>query len=334
VRSETCDPAATDATSPVSLTHTSFYANILTFSMGSCAVSEGPTLPPPGWYPDPSGSPVQRYWDGTAWTAGEAPTATAPQRPPRNGFGVAALILGIIGVLTGIIPFFFWLAVILGIIGLILGFVGRGRAKRGEATNGTMALWGIITSAVAVVLSIVGLVILVGAFEELDEDLSGTETTVPSAAETSAPAQEDEPATEEPPAPEGAGFGDTVRDGQFEFTVTGIQPPVETVGEDFLAEEAQGQFIIVRVTVTNVGDEARTLDASSQYLYDADGRRYETSSALFTLEDADKVFLENINPGNTVTDAPLLYDVPDGFVPVSIELHDSPFSGGVTVTLS
>jgi hypothetical protein len=97
----------------------------------------------------------------------------------------------------------------------------------------------------------------------------------------------------------------------FEFTVTGIQPPVETVGEDFLAEEAQGQFIIVRVTVTNVGDEARTLHASSRYLYDADGRRFETSSALFTLEDADKVFLENINPNNTVADAPLLYDVPE-----------------------
>lgn len=86
---------------------------------------------------------------------------------------------------------------------------------------------------------------------------------------------------------------------------------METVGEDFLAEEAQGQFIIVRVTVTNVGDEARTLHASSRYLYDADGRRFETSSALFTLEDADKVFLENINPNNTVADAPLLYDVPE-----------------------
>ena len=22
-------------------------------------------LPPPGWYPDPSGAPEKRYWDGT-----------------------------------------------------------------------------------------------------------------------------------------------------------------------------------------------------------------------------------------------------------------------------
>jgi hypothetical protein len=86
--------------------------------------------------------------------------------------------------------------------------------------------------------------------------------------------------------------------------------------------------------VTNVGDEARTLDSSSQYLYDAEGRKYETSSAIFTLPDFDKAFLENVNPGNTVTDAPLLYDVPDGFVPASIELHESLFFGGVTVALT
>ncbi|WP_225731246.1 MULTISPECIES: DUF2510 domain-containing protein [unclassified Nocardia] len=24
---------------------------------------------PPGWYPDLTGAPIQRYWDGTKWTA-------------------------------------------------------------------------------------------------------------------------------------------------------------------------------------------------------------------------------------------------------------------------
>ena len=28
----------------------------------------GAPAAPPGWYPDPGGSPQQRYWDGTRWT--------------------------------------------------------------------------------------------------------------------------------------------------------------------------------------------------------------------------------------------------------------------------
>jgi hypothetical protein len=27
-----------------------------------------PTGPPPGWFPDPTGTGKQRYWDGSAWT--------------------------------------------------------------------------------------------------------------------------------------------------------------------------------------------------------------------------------------------------------------------------
>jgi Septum formation len=98
--------------------------------------------------------------------------------------GMAALILGMVGLLAGIFPVFFWVAGILGIIGLIIGIIGRGRVKRGEATNGTIALWGIITSGVAVVVSIIGAVTLVGLFADLDEERSaGTETTVSPSAE-------------------------------------------------------------------------------------------------------------------------------------------------------
>ena len=130
---------------------------------------------------------------------------SAAQRAPRNGPGIAALILGIIGVLSavvlgiigvlsGLVPFFFWVAGILGIVGLFLGLIGYGRFQRSEASNGTMALWGIVTSAVAaVVVSIVGAVILVGVFADLGGEASvETENTASPAAETSAPAQADD----------------------------------------------------------------------------------------------------------------------------------------------
>jgi hypothetical protein len=34
--------------------------------------------PPPGWYPDPSGRPVQRYFDGRTWTVYRGAPGTPP----------------------------------------------------------------------------------------------------------------------------------------------------------------------------------------------------------------------------------------------------------------
>ncbi len=45
-------------------------------------------LPPPGWYPDPAGTPAERYWDGNAWSqvTREAPQpAAAPNLPVAHG---------------------------------------------------------------------------------------------------------------------------------------------------------------------------------------------------------------------------------------------------------
>ncbi len=177
----------------------------------------GDQAPPAGWYPDegvdaPAGQ--QRYWDGSAWTEHTiAPTGpayqAAVQQAPRNGLGIAALILGIVGVVIGIIPFFFWVAGILGVIGLILGFVGRGRARRGEATNGTMALWGIITSAVAVVVSIVGLVILI-AWADLEFWVGPEDTASPAAENTGSPDETSAPTQAQETAPPGAGEVDVL----------------------------------------------------------------------------------------------------------------------------
>ncbi|WP_435284602.1 DUF2510 domain-containing protein [Streptomyces koelreuteriae] len=44
--------------------------------------------PPPGWYPDPHGPHLERWWDGTAWTEHRrAPGGTAGPVPPPPGGG-------------------------------------------------------------------------------------------------------------------------------------------------------------------------------------------------------------------------------------------------------
>lgn len=75
---------------------------------------------------------------------------------PRNGMGIAALVLGLFALLLS------WTiigGIIFGLLALIFGLLGRGRAKRGEATNGGMSIAGLVLGVVGALISI-GLVVL------------------------------------------------------------------------------------------------------------------------------------------------------------------------------
>ncbi|MEZ0156501.1 DUF4190 domain-containing protein [Streptomyces althioticus] len=77
------------------------------------------------------------------------PTGTGER---RNGFGIAALVLGIVGVLL------FWTAfggIVLGLLAVVFGVLGFRRARRGVATNGTMAIIGAVLGALTLVVSAV-----------------------------------------------------------------------------------------------------------------------------------------------------------------------------------
>ncbi|MEU9832049.1 DUF4352 domain-containing protein [Streptosporangium sp. NPDC048047] len=130
-----------------------------------------------------------------------------------------------------------------------------------------------------------------------------------------------------------AGIGDTVKDGKFSFTVTKVEKGVERVGDQYVGSDAQGQYVLVHVTVRNIGDEAQMFLDSAQKLIDTAGREYDADSgaAVLGLKNSH-AFLNNINPGNGVSGI-LLFDVPDDFKIKAIELHDSLFSGGTQVAL-
>lgn len=142
-------------------------------------------------------------------------------------------------------------------------------------------------------------------------------------------AGDETPATD--PA-QSTGIGVPAQDGNFEFTVTSVETGIERIGNDFLHADAQGRFVLVHVTVTNVGNEARRFDGSNQSLIDDLGRTHsaDTTAAIY-LEDSNS-FLNQINPGNSVAGV-VVFDIPADAEPASLELHDSMFSGGVTVDL-
>ncbi len=107
------------------------------------------------------------------------PAPSNPVPPQTSGLAVAALVVGVVSILFAV--FLFPLGLIGGVIGLVLGFVARGKIKRGEGAGAGLALGGIITSLLAVLIAIVWGVLLVNVFQEvvdcLDPDLTEEEAT-------------------------------------------------------------------------------------------------------------------------------------------------------------
>jgi hypothetical protein len=92
---------------------------------------------------------------GYAGPDGGAPGWGQPAMPPKpkNGMGTAALVFGILALLTC-----WWLPVvggILAILAIIFGVVGRGRVKRLEATNGGVATTGLVLGVLSLIVNIV-----------------------------------------------------------------------------------------------------------------------------------------------------------------------------------
>ena len=74
--------------------------------------------------------------------------------PQGNGLAVAALVLGILGVLVSWIPCVGWvLGLLLAVLAIIFGFVGKGKASQG-APHGGVAIAGLACGFLAMVISI------------------------------------------------------------------------------------------------------------------------------------------------------------------------------------
>ncbi|NYJ03877.1 DUF4352 domain-containing protein [Petropleomorpha daqingensis] len=129
-----------------------------------------------------------------------------------------------------------------------------------------------------------------------------------------------------------AGIGQPAADGKFSFVVNGVDCSQTEIGNQYFNTTAQGQFCVVDLTVSNVGDKPQSFFGDNASLFNAQGQEFSADSeAAVYMENADSLY-EEINPGNTLS-SKVVFDVPAGMVPTSIELHDSMFSGGVTVAL-
>ena len=94
-----------------------------------------------------------------AWPPANFP---APPRPPRNGVGIASLVIAVIALLS------VWSVlggIIGGIIGVALGIIGLSRVRRGEASNRGVAIAGIALGSLAVILGLVFIALWAGFWQ-------------------------------------------------------------------------------------------------------------------------------------------------------------------------
>lgn len=241
---------------------------------------------------------------------GSGPYGGAPaphqQQPARNGLGTAALVLGIIGALAGLVPLLFWLAGILGVLALVLGLVGRGRVKRGEAVNKGVTITGAVLGLVALVLSVVGAVITFKAAEEpvkeVDKELSATAPADPAAGKSSATPTGKAPAEDADESDAGAGKplapGDTsVYDDDVQVTVsaaTSVKP-----GEFAIGHTEGNKAYELTIVVENAGKEkfsTDTLTVSARA-----GKDGVTAEEIFDGDTYGKGFSGEILPGKKAT---------------------------------
>jgi hypothetical protein len=176
---------------------------------------------------------------------------------------------------------------------------------------------------------LIGLIVIIAVIAAVAG--GGKTASPPASPGTTAPGGSTAPA-----AATGPGIGSKARDGKFQFVVTSVGHR-KSVGDtaDGLGETAQGMFTVLHITVTNISNVAQTLDDSAQLVFDSRGRQFSADSVADI--DANQgngggVFFNSINPGNSVQGV-ILFDLPAGDKAVTAQLHDSAFSGGVTVSL-
>jgi hypothetical protein len=240
-----------------------------------------------------------------------------PVPQPRNGLGVAAMTLGIVGTVLGLMIAFFWLAWLPALLAVILGAVALSHVRKGLANNRGIALTGVILGAVGLLVSVAGGVLVAVQVHNLRQEQRAATAT----ADADAARQRDdvarqlarfEAAKQKQAADERArrlSFG-----GSYTYEETGLKislaaPQPFVPDESVSKAPANAKVVVLAVTVVNTGSTPLSLRGSQLlFVKDADDK------LLFPLIDISgriSRIPDSLDPGQSVT-AQEVYALPNG----------------------
>jgi hypothetical protein len=285
---------------------------------------------PAGWYADPDGSGGQRYWDGSAWTEHRAPAAHEPTEPTAAPVEPPASEQP-----TSVVP-----------IRPAGEHVGAHRAREPEPIipppppsepsapddRGRLLVW--FGAACAALLAVLVLVVIYGVFINKPETITmGPSSTSKSATPTTSSdngwGTGTQTASESPTTASGSGA--QASDGGLTFAVSGVETAPSVKYQDAPVERvAQGEFIVVHVTVRNSGDAQGTFLATLQKL--------KAGGTTYSIDDEATAYLNgtwaDLPAAGDTADVAIAFDVPPGTTPESLEVHGDAVSTGIDVPLS
>ncbi|WP_205635020.1 DUF2510 domain-containing protein [Mycolicibacterium elephantis] len=285
---------------------------------------------PAGWYPDPSGGPGQRYFDGTQWTESRMPGVgvKATSEPPRaaakrnNTVGLIALIVSIIGFIFACIPGALIVGWVLLPAAFVLGVVGLFMTGKSKATSIAAVIISIVGTVVGVV---VFFAVVSDAFEDAfnESDLSASPgTTDRSTLSPSSPNRsqdENQSGSRQNPFP----IGETVSNPDWDITLgTPREAWSEIASENQFNEppEPGTEFWIVPVIATYKGNETgSTAWEISVKFVGSDNRTYDDYCGVIPdpLVDIGDLYKGGTAQGNVCVAVPAgadgLWSVSTGF---------------------
>lgn len=244
--------------------------------------------------------------------APEAPVQAAPAPAPApvaapqgqsNGLAIAAMVVGIVALLGGLLPF--W-GFCLGVVAVILGIVGlkkpamKGMSITGIVTGGIAVLWSVFVTLAFIALLFTGAAVGNQVVEEANKIDAESQSLVDSKKDFT--------------AGQTAVFGDTL-----EVKINDVQR--NYVPENAYSRAAEGkEFVVLNITVKNVGEEIEYISSSS---FDVNENGVAVSATYRTVEP--DLGYGDVSPGASKT-GNVVYEVTKGATGLKLQYTTTTYS--------
>ncbi|MFK8850685.1 DUF4190 domain-containing protein [Streptomyces sp. Ac-502] len=192
---------------------------------------------------------------------GPPPTALPFAPRPGNGMAVAALVLGVLGVVLALPLVLFWVSWLPALLAVVFGSVGIGMGRKGRARGKGMALAGVLLGGVGLLAAIAGGFFVVALAQKVDDEARVRTEKAKSSAEAERKARH-------------PSFGGSYTFGNgLKVTVAQPQP---FVPDAYVLGHAKGNKAVqVTVKVVNTGTERVEIETGLPSVNDADGASTE-----------------------------------------------------------